>query len=122
MVTDPQHLRDGAAAEARALEYLQDQGLRLVARNWRCRSGELDLIMRDGESLVFVEVRYRRRRDYGGALASIDRRKRQRLLRAARTYLQVNRASDRPCRFDVVALGPEPESLQWLKNAIQPES
>ena len=93
----------GAAAEELACRYLEAQGLTLVMRNFRCRWGELDLIMRDGEQLVFVEVRSRRHSRYGTPAESITRAKQQRLLRAAAFYLQYQQL-DLPCRFDVVAI------------------
>lgn len=110
----------GQRAEDNALTYLQQQGLRLVARNYRCRLGEIDLIMDDGCGLVFVEVRYRTSTRFGGALESIDGRKRARLVAAASHYLAVKRI-DRRSRFDVVAISPGSEQLtvQWLKDAFQ---
>ena len=93
----------GTAAEDLALRYLEARGLNLVTRNFRCRTGELDLIMRDGEQLVFVEVRSRRHARYGTPAESVTRTKQQRLLRAAAFYLQRQRL-DPPCRFDVVAI------------------
>lgn len=111
----------GREAEDAALQHLLRQGLTLVARNYRCRMGELDLIMRDGEALVFVEVRYRRSSRFGGALESVDGRKRARLVQAALHYLQSS-AADRPSRFDVVALtgAAGSLSLQWIKDAFRP--
>ncbi|WP_312933090.1 YraN family protein [Pseudomonas sp.] len=114
--------RAGQAAENQALRHLQGQGLQLVTRNWRCRGGELDLVMLDADTVVFVEVRYRLHAGYGGALASIDARKQRKLTLAASLFLQSEpRWADRPCRFDVVALqgsGHAGQPLQWLKNAF----
>ncbi len=109
--------RVGAAAEDRAAELLQREGLRLVERNFRCRLGEIDLIMQDGADLVFVEVRSRSRPGYGSALESIGPRKRERVVRAAALYLQSHPAAARGnCRFDVVAIdGPR---MQWLRGAF----
>ncbi|MHB1352369.1 MAG: YraN family protein [Thiobacillus sp.] len=106
----------GQSGEARAARLLQSHGLRLVARNWRCRFGEIDLVMQDGAALVFVEVRVRSRSDFGGAAASVTTAKQKRLLAAARQYLATLKTLP-PCRFDVVALtgGAEPE---WIKNAF----
>lgn len=107
----------GQGAETRAAAYLETQGLRLVERNWRCRFGEIDLVMRDGATLVFVEVRLRSRSDYGGAAASVTPAKQKRLLAAARQYLGTLKALP-PCRFDVVALsGSAPP--EWIKNAFE---
>ncbi len=113
-------IAQGAAAEELALRYLEAQGLTLVMRNFRCRTGELDLIMRDGGSLVFVEVRSRRYIRYGTPAESVTRAKQQKLLRAATFYLQRQRL-DLPCRFDVVAIlrpGGEPH-IEWIRDAFQ---
>ena len=110
----------GTAAEDLALHYLEARGLTLVTRNFRCRTGELDLIMRDGEQLVFVEVRSRRDSRYGTPAESVTRTKQQRLLRAAALYLQRQRL-DLPCRFDVVAIlqpAGEPQ-VEWIRDAFQ---
>ncbi len=110
----------GEEAESLAARYLQRQGLRLITRNYRCRGGELDLVMDDGEQLVFVEVRFRSNPRFGGAAESIDRHKQARLITAARHYLQ-RHSVERPCRFDVVAIEPgllRPR-LEWLKNVIE---
>jgi putative endonuclease len=109
----------GKQAEDRAAAYLQGQGLAIVARNWRCRGGELDLICRQGSTLVFVEVRSRIRTDFGGAAASITTSKRQRLIHAAQTYLaSLGRLP--ACRFDAVLI--EGEQLTWLQDAFQAEA
>ncbi|MBK5536992.1 YraN family protein [Pseudomonas sp. TH05] len=114
--------QSGRDAESYALRHLQQQGLRLLAQNWLCKRGELDLVMLDGDTVVFVEVRYRQHTQWGGALGSIDARKRQKLILAAQFFLQSEpRWSNHPCRFDVVAIdsapGAEPE-LNWLRNAF----
>lgn len=113
----------GQVAEDRALAHLQAAGLRLLARNYRTPGrggGEIDLVMRapDG-TLVFVEVRSRRGRTAGGAAASVDAAKQQRIVLAARHYL-LRLASPPPCRFDVVALDGDPATgpLQWLRAAF----
>ena len=111
----------GEQAEELACRYLQTQGLRLVTRNHRCRRGEIDLIMEDGESLVFVEVRYRASARFGSAAESVDARKRTRLIAAAGHFLQQQRRN-RPCRFDVVAIsGAAEPDLQWITNAFEAE-
>lgn len=110
-------LERGQAAEDRACRYLQARGLRLVTRNYRSRWGEIDLIMRDPEGLVFIEVRQRSSQRFGGALESVDRRKRERLLATAQTYLQ--RQPDAPrARFDVVALGAPDDPIDWVRDAF----
>ncbi|MBV6286048.1 YraN family protein [Pseudomonas aegrilactucae] len=112
----------GNAAEQQALHYLQAQGLQLLAQNWRCKRGELDLVMLDGDTVVFVEVRYRLHAGFGGALASVDNRKQQKLVLAAQYFLQKEtRWANQPCRFDVIALqgrGHSGTPLDWLKNAF----
>ncbi len=110
----------GANAEDLALRYLEAQGLALVMRNFRCRAGELDLIMRDGEYLVFVEVRSRGYTRYGAPAESVTHAKQQKLLRAAAFYLQ-RQCLEPPCRFDVVAiLRPGGESrIEWIQDAFQ---
>lgn len=107
----------GRDAEDRALAYLQRHGLVLVERNWCCRGGELDLVMRDGGCLVFVEVRHRSGSAFGGAAASITPAKCRRLQRAAALYLQCHRLDRMPCRFDAV-LSQGNDALQWLKNVL----
>ncbi len=113
-------LKLGAWAERRALRYLQGQGLRYVSSNYRCRLGEIDLIMEDGRCLVFVEVRYRRSARFGGALVSVDARKQARLRRAAEHYRQTHSSTARnPCRFDVIGIEDKQENtIQWIKNAF----
>lgn len=106
----------GADAESRALAYLQRHGLQLVERNFLCKMGEIDLIMRDGATLVFVEVRARADASHGGAAASITPAKQRRLVRAAQRYLQRFRMPP-ACRIDVVAI--DGTTFAWLRNAIE---
>jgi putative endonuclease len=106
----------GRSAEARAEAFLQAQGLKPVARNWRCRFGEIDLVMQDGATLVFVEVRLRSRGDFGDAAASVTAAKQKKLLAAARQYLAALKDWP-PCRFDVVAWGGDGPP-QWIRNAF----
>ncbi len=107
--------RTGDAAEQQALEYLQTAGLQMIERSFLCKGGEIDLIMRDGKHLVFVEVRKRSSQRFGGALASVTPAKQKRMVHAAQVYLQ-NMKPIPPCRFDVIAF--EGEELLWLKNVI----
>lgn len=109
----------GQLAEAQACAYLQARGLLVLARNYRWRGGEIDLICRDADYLVFVEVRFRRCEDFGGALSSIDTRKQQRLIRTAQYYL-MQQAVDHPVRFDVVALNTE--TIHWIKDAFSADA
>ena len=106
----------GAAKERLAERFLVEQGLRLVARNHRCRYGEIDLVMRDAETLVFVEVRYRRSSRFGTPAETVDRRKQRRLITAARHYLYLH-PCPLPCRFDVLGIGGRDE-IQWVRHAF----
>lgn len=113
----------GQTAESLACKHLEENGLRLVTRNWRCKRGELDLIMLDGKTLVFVEVRFRKHLGWGGALESVDLRKRGKLILAAQQFLQTDpRWNKSQCRFDVVAIEPDKQhdsfQLNWLKSAF----
>jgi putative endonuclease len=112
----------GAAVELAAEQWLCRQGLIRIERNFRCSCGEIDLVMRHGEQLVFVEVRMRSSRDFGGAAASVTRAKQQRLINTAQWYLEANpRWRERPCRFDVVAAEPDGAAFTWiwLRDAFQ---
>lgn len=112
----------GRLAEDRALDHLRGHGLELVTRNYRCRRGEVDLIMYDDTVLVFVEVRYRRGEAFGGAAESVDWRKQTRLRATAEHYLAARAGHPvPPCRFDVVALtGPAHRPrLSWIKGAFE---
>lgn len=114
--------RRGDEAEAVALAFLRTQGLHLLERNYRCRLGELDLVMLDGDTLVVIEVRRRSRADYGSAAESIDRHKQQRLLRATQHLLtQRPRLGHRACRFDVVAFNGD-DKPQWIRDAFRVET
>ncbi len=107
----------GQSAEAHAERFLVAQGLKRVARNWRCRFGEIDLIMRDQSTLVFVEVRMRSSAHFGGAAASVTPGKQRKLLAAAKLYLS-NLSELPPCRFDVVALTDSYAAPQWIQSAF----
>ena len=109
----PSALSLGRDAEARTLAFLEQQGLTLIEKNFRCRAGEIDLIMRDAQTLVFIEVRSRKDRRFGGAAASVGPVKQQRLWRTAAFYLLRYRKPP-ACRFDLVAI--ESEDLRWMKN------
>lgn len=112
----------GARFEQRALEALELAGLKLVERNYRTRFGELDLIMREDDTLVFVEVRYRRDPSFGGGVASVGPAKREKLMRAAQGFLQAHpKFASMPCRFDVVAFDGDASSPQrdWQRAAFE---
>ena len=108
----------GQVAEQRALVYLKQQGLKLITTNYLTRFGEIDLIMRDGDVLVFTEVRMRSRADFGGAGASITRTKQAKLVKTAQQYLmQFNRPP--ACRFDAVLLGATSDgTIEWIRDAF----
>jgi putative endonuclease len=116
----PRSARDlGLAAEEAAARFLASRGLAIVARNYRTRFGEIDLVARDGATLVFVEVRRRTSRAFGGAAASVDARKQSRLVAAARHYLA--RLGEEPaCRFDVVTWDGETGPPGWIRAAFVP--
>jgi len=108
----------GKDAEDHAWDYLRRQGLRLLLRNFRTRRGELDLVLLEGNTLVVAEVRHRSHARFGGALASIDARKRGRIVHATRQLLAQRPAlANRPVRFDVIALEPTGK-LHWIRGAF----
>ena len=112
----------GDTAEAAARAHLIAHGLRPVAANAGYRVGEIDLVMRDGGTLVFVEVRYRRGTGFGGGAASVDAGKRRKLVRAAEQFLLAHRdCAALPCRFDVVAASGNPAApaLEWIRDAFR---
>ena len=111
----PSSSEAGRLAESRALAYLQDQGLLLIDRNVRNRRGEIDLVMRDGDTLVFVEVRQRRSERYGGAAASINAAKQARMWRSAEHYL-LRYPNPPACRFDAICI--DGDSLVWLRHIL----
>ena len=111
----------GRDAEAYACDYLLAQGLTLLTRNFHSRHGEIDLVMDDGQSLVFIEVRYRSGIAFGSGAESVDRRKQARITACAQHYLQQHpEAAQLPCRFDVVALTGTRENsdIQWIRDAF----
>lgn len=109
----------GFAAEQQAQAYLVTQGLKWVTSNYQCRFGEIDLIMRDGNYLVFVEVRARSSSVFGGAVASITLSKQEKILKTASHYMLINKLMDKlPARFDVLSLEGEALAVHWIKNAF----
>ncbi len=112
---------NGATAEKLAAEFLLGNGLQLIESNFRSRYGEIDLILRDGETIVFVEVRMRSSVAFGGAAASITSTKQNRIVRTAQYYLQHQRIKA-PCRFDAVLLGNlNTARIEWIRNAFEGE-
>jgi putative endonuclease len=107
----------GARAEEICAALMQGAGLRILARNWRCRAGEIDLVAEDGDTLVFAEVRLRHGASFGGAAESITAGKRARIVAAARHYLAGRPAV--PCRFDVLLLDAlAPARVRWIRDAF----
>jgi putative endonuclease len=115
----------GKAAETQACRFLINHGLVLVDRNYRCRHGEIDLIMRDGRCMVFVEVRYRNKHRFAGGAETVDHRKQSKLTATAMHYLQSHPgAAARPARFDVVAIdgGLGEDRVDWIRDAFGVEA
>ena len=112
----------GSQAEQAALDYLLKQGLQLVTTNYRCKFGEIDIIMRDKEKLIFVEVRQKNKTRFGKAINTITPRKQQNIRLAARCYLHQHRITNKfPCRFDVVAIDGSwlnRDNFTWIKQAF----
>ena len=117
----------GIQAESTALDFLSQKGLILLERNYRCRAGELDLVLRDGDTLVVAEVRYRRATAFGSAAQSVGSAKRRRLINATQHFLMTHpEVGELAVRFDVVALdggvANNDVRIQWIKDAFQAES
>ncbi len=107
----------GTDAEQLATRYLQQQGLSLVTSNYQCKFGEIDLIMREGNTLVFVEVRLRSNSQFGGAAASITAAKQRKLALTAEHYLQKYGSS--ACRFDAILMSStDAQHIEWIRNAF----
>jgi putative endonuclease len=109
----------GGDKERLACGYLEDRGLRLLVRNYRCRRGEIDLVMREASTLVFVEVRFRASTRFGTPAETVDIYKQKRLAAAAAHYLQKN-PTNLPCRFDVIALSGT-DRIDWIRDAFNVE-
>lgn len=109
-------VQKGAQYEEVALRFLLAQGLTVVTRNYRCRFGELDLVMQEGGTLVIVEVRYRKNNRYGSALESVTKAKQTRIITATKHYM-VQHKTAQPIRFDVVAITGNTQP-DWVKNAF----
>lgn len=114
------HLLKGKSSEQLAQHHLELQGLKLLKSNYRCKSGEIDLIMQDGDYLVFVEVRYRKSNSFGSACESVTHGKQRKLLASASHYLQ-RTGSSSPCRFDVVGISGENSrpTIEWIRDAFR---
>jgi putative endonuclease len=116
-------MQRGAAAEELAAQYLQVRGLKILARNLRCKAGELDLVCLDGGVLAIIEVRQRGSAEYGGALASVTWTKQRKILRAAQFFLRREKHwKNLPLRFDVLAIEGLPDGahrVDWVKDAFR---
>lgn len=114
------HLKQGHEAEQLALTQLLQQGLKLLCQNYRCPRGEIDLIMEDKGTIVFVEVRYRKNALYGGAEGSITTSKQNKIRQTAMWFLQQSpNYQSHPCRFDVIALHQGDQQGRWIRNAFE---
>ncbi len=116
----PKSTEIGQKAEGQALAYLESKGLTLLERNYRCNRGEIDLVMDDDGTLVFVEVRFRKHNHFGSALESINHTKQKKIITSAKHYL-AHHTEDRAIRFDAIALTPTTSKLeiQWIKSAFE---
>ncbi len=112
-----EHLQKGKLAEQRAWKFLRKESCQLVEKNWHCRYGEIDLIVKQKTILIFIEVRYRRNSQFGGALASINSAKIAKLKRSAEYYLQKT-GWQGECRFDAILIDGG-NDLIWLKNILE---
>ncbi len=113
--------QQGNLAEQQALSYLINAGLTPIRQNYHSKRGEIDLIMADGDSLVFIEVRYRKSDRFGSAIESVNAQKQQRIIQTAEYFLLQNATKYRNYRFDVVAISPtgNETSISWIKDAFQ---
>jgi len=112
----------GKAAEDMACDYLSQQGLTLLSRNYHCPRGELDLVMQEADTIVFVEVRYRKHTQFGSGAETVTRAKQSRLITTALHYLQTHpKYNNRPSRFDVISICPQAQAsaIDWIKDAFQ---
>ena len=108
----------GSQAEQRAALFLHQQGLVIRAKNYRCKAGEIDLIMQQGDTLVFIEVRLRSHRQFANAAESVTFSKQRKIIKTAQFYLQHHQLTDKiNCRFDVIAFGDN-TAPEWIKNAF----
>ncbi len=114
----------GRHAEQLALDHLKAQGLKQITRNFRCRMGEVDLVMKDGDCLVFAEVRFRNQNDYASAVGSVDHHKQRKIIRTAAAFLGRHpQYGNCAVRFDVIGLDRSGDkiSLRWIRDAFRPE-
>lgn len=111
----------GDYAESLAEEFLKKNNVKILEKNFSCRSGEIDLIVKDQETLVFVEVRYRKSAKYGQPYETITKAKQNKIIRSAQTYLQKHpKAANKACRFDVISI--QQGNIDWIKSAFDTDS
>ncbi|GMR20760.1 MAG: YraN family protein [Gammaproteobacteria bacterium] len=117
----PEHLEKGVKAEIAARHYLERAGYQFLRKNYRTPYGEVDLIMKNDDTLVFIEVRYRKNGRFGQAEETIGSRKQSKLLASAEHFLQQNSIGNLGCRFDIVAITGtlRDDNISWIRNAIQ---
>ena len=110
----------GKNYETMAKQFLKTKGLKILEENFHAYRGEIDLVCQDAQTLVFVEVRYRRYTHFGSSSASVAYTKQKHLIQAAQYYLQRKGCADKyPCRFDVIGIsGDEAAPIEWIKNAF----
>jgi len=125
-LTELNSIAVGQNAEDLALLFLQSKGMQLIERNYRCKVGEIDLIMQHDTELVFVEVRYRKHTSFGSGAETVDYRKQQKILKSAEHYLQSHsKYATLPCRIDVISItaahktSDQESDIDWIPNAIQ---
>lgn len=118
--SDVSRRQKGNAAEDQACRYLRKHGLKILQRNYCCKGGELDIIAQDPSYLVFVEVRMRKNKQFGGALASVTPQKQRHLLHAAHCFMQQQKLNPahQALRFDIIAIEQETDQIRWVKNAF----
>ena len=111
----------GRLAEAKAADFLSEQGVEIHHRNFRIKGGEIDLIGLDGNTLVFVEVRLRRRQDFGGAISTVDWHKQRKIILTAHYFLtrHGHAYNQLPCRFDCIFIEGFSQQVHWIKNAFE---
>ena len=109
----------GKLKERVAEQFLKAKGLNLRERNFLCKMGEIDLIMEESDTLIFVEVRYRKNSRFGSASETVDYKKQQKLIKTAQFYLQKTFKQEPPTRFDVIAISDDTNNpIEWIRNAI----
>lgn len=112
-------LFNGRKAEQRAENYLQQQGMSTLQKNYYCPSGEIDLIMQENNEIVFIEVRSRKCNDFGTAAETVDRKKQRKIITTAKFFLHQNSwTTSMMCRFDIIEVQIDGEDIQWIKDAF----